>query len=497
MSSIFLNGEGITIRRANDTWEDAKRFRRPEPLFDEFWCDGELALMFGPPSSGKSVFAVQLGDSLARGSGLPGFRRPRGRRRVLYVDLQHTDEQFQMRSRRGEYPMRTYWQFRPRHMSDPVVNAKDNHPRHRFAFSLFRDRPPAGADLCDWLRACISAHKIQAVIVDDLSALKNTHDGVRESLQVMRGLREIRDQLGTSILVLADSAPPAKGVAVGEKDLGRSRVLCTVADSVFAIGQNYRDAEDRYFIQTRLRRAPIFWTIKNAPVATIDRYKRRLLTFEFDDRFTDAFDEKRRRLICEVVRLAEKEGKTFREIGAALGISKSWACTLYRRWIPSMGDDPGSEPAAIAVKNAERANDHEKSEDIVHRYDQHETDPDDARRYGFLDDENEDDEFDTADRPHKDRAGEAADFEAGRDDLHIEDATLERSNADITSNKTHRRIRDLEHDIDGYGRPIYVESRQEHDRKPIVWYHQDKNGNFIRHERGTFGIKLNNVGQPA
>ncbi|HVF47757.1 MAG TPA: AAA family ATPase, partial [Pyrinomonadaceae bacterium] len=100
MSTVDLtteHTETLHSRRANDYIVDAKRFKAPAMLFDEFWREGELALMFGAPASGKSVLAVQLGDALSRGGGLQGFRAPPGRRRVLYVDLRHNDEQFQVR----------------------------------------------------------------------------------------------------------------------------------------------------------------------------------------------------------------------------------------------------------------------------------------------------------------------------------------------------------------------------------------------------------------
>jgi RecA-family ATPase len=43
-------------------------------IFDEFWRDGELALLFGASGVGKSIFAVQLAEAIARGTKIGNFR---------------------------------------------------------------------------------------------------------------------------------------------------------------------------------------------------------------------------------------------------------------------------------------------------------------------------------------------------------------------------------------------------------------------------------------
>src|SRR6476469_7132343 len=53
-------------------------------VFDAFWREGELALMFGPSGVGKSLLAVQVADALASGRGIDGFEMPAARHNVLY-----------------------------------------------------------------------------------------------------------------------------------------------------------------------------------------------------------------------------------------------------------------------------------------------------------------------------------------------------------------------------------------------------------------------------
>src|SRR5687767_10426713 len=82
------------LRKANECVAEGKRAKPQAPLFDEFWREGELAMLFGASGAGKSLLAVQIADALARGTPLDGFVMPRSRRKVLYVDLDLSDAQF-------------------------------------------------------------------------------------------------------------------------------------------------------------------------------------------------------------------------------------------------------------------------------------------------------------------------------------------------------------------------------------------------------------------
>jgi hypothetical protein len=460
-------------RRANDFLVHPRRFRPSEPLFDEFWREGELALLFGPGSSGKSVLAVQLGDALARGGGLPGFAHPRGRRRVLYVDLQHTDEQFQLRC------------------------AGEN-VRHRFPMNLFRDRRPVLSRLCEWLRSYVLANRVQVVIIDDLSVFRNTCDGTRETVRLMRGLRELRDELGISILAITDSATAVRGT-ISERELGRSRVLCSLADSVFAIYRGVGRDEDFYLLHMRSRSQAVEWTEEYAPSAKLGRAASGLLSFEFDDRFTKEPDPETLRLIREVKRLADAEGKSYRQIAFALGISKSWACKLRKRWTPAMSEPPAS------------AGGQKYAEEVRRR------DADRAEPPALAGDKNEGERVGRGDAAISETPASAGgqfaepfaptqapnplrETETSNVDPEIQDQSskLQDQSSEIQDQNPApipRLIRDLEPDVDPNGREIWVESRRQDDARPKVWYTPRNNrGEYTRCVLGNSTINLCNVG---
>lgn len=474
---------GLPLRRANDYLADVKRTFEPEMLFDEFWREGELALMFGPSGSGKSILALQLADALARGTGFYGFRMPEWRRSVLYVDLRSTDAQFMKRCSVfavGKFPGRA----------------------HKFPRGLFRDRPPAGLDLCQWLRAYVRQHAPQVVIIDDLTAVKNTHDGTLETLRTMRRLRELRDELGISILVLTGSNEP-KGI-VAETDLGRSQVLCTAADSVFALGRYYKTADDHYLIQTRAAGAVPFWTRQNAPTAKVIRTGSGLLEFEFDERFSPSMDPEMRLLICTVVHMQEQEQKTFREIAAELEISTGYACKLYHRWTPAMERGLDEYVNQWADEDAEFEYEHEQDEhkqeaaaDARHFYAaegmelSHNGPPYPVGSDGVM----------IVDKEAAAGAvAVAVAEEAGSPDsensalrtAHSAFGRIPRS-ALFMASRRRRSVYDLERDINGFGREIWVESRWP-TGQPVIWYEFDRKGNKIRRERDAIGITVQTLG---
>ncbi|HSU26569.1 MAG TPA: AAA family ATPase, partial [Pyrinomonadaceae bacterium] len=141
----------------------ARTAAEPEMLFDEFWREGELAMMFGASGTGKSILAVQIGEALARGRALDGFRMPRTRRqKVLYVDLDTSAKRFRTR------------------YSTPSVDGALEPRLYRFAENFYRDTPPSIGKLIEWLREMVRERGFRVVIIDSLAAVRTATDGAKE-----------------------------------------------------------------------------------------------------------------------------------------------------------------------------------------------------------------------------------------------------------------------------------------------------------------------------
>jgi KaiC/GvpD/RAD55 family RecA-like ATPase len=400
--------ENVEAKKANEFLPRRKKAAEPERLFDEFWRQGELALLFGAAGTGKSVIAVQAADAIARGTPLSGFVMPKRRRKVLYVDLCLTDAQFAAR-----------------------------YGRYKFSENLFRGKPKPDVDLFRWVKGAVAAMGFKAVIIDDLSAVKRTYDGIRENLVLMRRLKRLCENTGISVLVIADGAEPRENWAT-EADLGRSVILCRWADSVFSIGRMPR--EDGWFrlVQLRARTPKIFWRPGHAPVGSIKLLANGLVGFEFDGRFAPVMDEAKRSLILDIYWRHEC-GESYRAIAEDLGISKSYAYDLARMWTPAMG----GKPVVAAEPEPE-----EEEEEVI----------------------------------DGDLAAIWLSEERGRE----EDQEVDE---EVARQKT---IFDLERGYDSDWNEILIESRERPGGRPSVWYREDRDG-VKRFERGLYGVRVERV----
>jgi len=304
--------------KANECFTYAKHLGPAKLLFGEFWREGELSLLFGPSGVGKSVLAMQIADGISRGSGVSGFKMTAKRQKVLYVDLRFSGRQF---STRYSSDVPRNGSFRP----------------FRFSENLFRHRPDPDVDLYKWLRDLVIENDFRTVVIDDLSAVRKTCDGTRETLALMRDLRRLNDEFHTSILVLAGCREPLGKGLVTESDMQRSRMLCDAADSVFAVGRHLRHPEHAYIIQTRSLNAGTVWNESNAPVGSLTKIDGNFLGFTIDERFQPKFDEKKVDLICNV-NGAHKNGATLREIADIFETSKSTVARLLKLFRPTMLD---------------------------------------------------------------------------------------------------------------------------------------------------------------
>lgn len=483
------NATAAGPRKINDLMKETDDWPGLTPLFDEFWREGELALMFGASGTGKSILAMQIADALARGNGVDGFSMPASGKRVLYVDLQHADFQFKAR-------------YRDR-----------SGRQYTFSERIFRCQPPGDVeDLAGWLREKLTVSRFDVVIIDDIGSLKRTADGVRETLSAMRELRRLRDEMKVSILVLADAAQPRRKYA-DESDLGSSRVLCTVADSVFALSS--WDAGQCRVIQMRSRNSAVVWTPQIAPVARITRLKAGMLGFQFDERFIPELSSAENEL-AQQIRAMKEAGRTFRQISDELGVSKTRAHNLLKRSnrilrLRELGeeaqkqirrrklfdDDDGeyydADPIVIAdtfpgCEEYDKAREHERFEVLNDDDESPETDRLRTEFYELQLARSE------AMEEYK-RVGRAPKLEEMLERIRVrQTGTIsDVDSAGEPSASKPKTIYDLPLVIDKFGKKMYVEKEQHYTRKPEIFYTVNSSGQvtrWVRRVSGVFGTQV-------
>jgi RecA-family ATPase len=85
------------IQTANDWIAEARNKPPQKMLFDVFWFEDELCILFADTNLGKSIKAVQIGESISRGEAINGFRIETQPQNVLYFDFELTERQFRNR----------------------------------------------------------------------------------------------------------------------------------------------------------------------------------------------------------------------------------------------------------------------------------------------------------------------------------------------------------------------------------------------------------------
>ena len=290
----------LTIKTANQAVTDASTRPDPVQLYLELWYEGEVCCLFADSNLGKSIFAVQMADEIAR------------TRNVLYVDCELSDKQFQLR-----------------------YCSPETGERHIFPEGLYRAEinPYAiGAEgyeehIINDIEAAASRLKCQTIIIDNLTYLCNSSDkGVDAGLFMMK-LMNLKERYGWSLLIIAHTPKRSLTSPITQNDLAGSKKLYNFFDSVFAIGQSAKDDRLRYVKQLKVRAGEYRYNSANVLLYEIEKTDG-YVHFEFLEFSTESAhlrEQTDKDINQEQKNVTElrAQGKTVREIAAITGLSKS------------------------------------------------------------------------------------------------------------------------------------------------------------------------------
>lgn len=280
---IITEYQNILEVRTAGGWMKDRAVAVSAPLFGEMWKEGELAILFADTGCGKSIFAVQLAESIARGVGVlaalpthaaapavskgshPHEREVAGAssdgvvlssslithhsslitaKKVLYLDFELTETQFNERYSRHENGL-------------CVDKYKFSRRNMRAQISWNQEVPDAfesyGAFMAHSIAEAVDKHKIKVLIVDNISwlATANTHAGA--ALTLMKALKSLKQDLGISIMVIAHTPKRPYARPMTDNDLAGNKTLANFADSMIAIGKSHRGHDIRYIKHIKLR----------------------------------------------------------------------------------------------------------------------------------------------------------------------------------------------------------------------------------------------------
>jgi len=301
----------FTVKTASRWIEQAKTRPIPQMLFGEFWFEGELCILFADTNLGKSILAVQIGNSISRGEHIQGFKLETPKQSILYFDFELSDKQFENR-----YSIKYEQHY---NFDNNFIRVEINPDATIPEAQTFEDY------LNHSLERSITETGAKVLIIDNLTYLKNETEKAKDALPLMKHLQALKKKYGLSILVLAHTPKRDLSKPITRNDLQGSKMLINFCDSSFSIGESHNDKNLRYLKQIKQRNTEQIYDAENVCVCQIDKPVNFLL-FEFVN-FGKEWEhlkqqtEKDNENLNEKVSELKQQGRSLREIGAELGVS--------------------------------------------------------------------------------------------------------------------------------------------------------------------------------
>ena len=301
----------FTVKTASRWIEQAKTRPIPKMLFGEFWFEGELCILFADTNLGKSILAVQIGNSISKGEQIRGFNLETTKQPILYCDFELSDKQFENRySKKFEQ----HYNF-DNNFIRVEINPDASIPKNQ----TFEDY------LNHSLERSITETGAKVLIIDNLTYLKNETEKAKDALPLMKHLKALKNKYGLSILALAHTPKRDLSKPITRNDLQGSKMLINFCDSSFSIGESHSDKNLRYLKQIKQRNTEQIYDAENVCVCQIDKPLNFLL-FEFVNfgkewEHLKQHSEKDKENLNEKVSELKQQGRSLREIGTELGIS--------------------------------------------------------------------------------------------------------------------------------------------------------------------------------
>ncbi len=306
----------FTIQDANIWLENAKLRPVPKMLFGEFWFEGELCILFADTGKGKSILAVQIGNSISKGLSIGIFTLETLKQKVLYFDFELSDKQFEARysTRRGDY-------FTNHYAFD------ENFKRGEINQESFA--PDGFLDFEEYLFYSLEIEIVRTgakvLIVDNITYLKNATETAKDAMPLMKALIRLKKKYHLSILALAHTPKRDLSRPLTVNDLQGSKMLSNFADSIFAIGESSKDKNLRYLKQIKARNTEEIYHAEYVATCQITKPDN-FLMFEFlnfgneREHLKTLSENDKNDLIAQVKNLSA-QGKSQREIQREIGIS--------------------------------------------------------------------------------------------------------------------------------------------------------------------------------
>jgi hypothetical protein len=291
-------------------------------LFDSFWHEGELCILFADTNVGKSVLAVQIGDSISRGEPIDNFKMTAVKTSVLYFDFELTTKQFEVRYKGDNYG-NYYFDAK---FCRAVLNPDATSARKFGSYAEYINNA---------LENTIITTKAKILIIDNITCLHTGTESASSALKLMQNLQRIKNKYKLSILVLAHTPKRNPARPISRNDLQGSKMLINFCDSAFAIGESQSVPGTQYIKQIKQRSsAEAYGEDKICLCRIIKPFH--FLYFEFTgyghetDHLLHYTEQQRKKAEARVAQL-HTQGKSLRQIAGEINLSHTTIARIIKR----------------------------------------------------------------------------------------------------------------------------------------------------------------------
>ena len=289
----------LRIKSANQTLMEAKQRPDPKPLWLSLWYEGEVCCLFADSNVGKSIYAVQIAESIAQ------------TQRVLYFDFELSDKQFQLRY--TDDVGNVY------HFPDNFLRGEVN--KELLDVTHFED------DIINNIEAAANASSAKVIIIDNLTWICSNSEKGDVAGQFMMKLIKLKKKFDFSVLIIAHTPKRSLSNPLTQNDLAGSKKLFNFFDSCFSIGKSAKDGGLRYIKQMKVRHGEFKFGADNVIVYQIDRVNAFLqfvfIGYAFEQEHLKERSEKDTAELVNAVMELHGQGLSIRAIALQVKSSKS------------------------------------------------------------------------------------------------------------------------------------------------------------------------------
>jgi hypothetical protein len=260
----------FSVKTANDWIKQSEETPTPRKLFSGLWFEHEVCFLFSSTNIGKSTLAVQILDSLSKGSSIEGFVNETEAHKTLYLDFELSAKQFHMRTFEMD--------------ADILVshNFSNNFLRAEMLLGDYKKAGFASYEMYfeSELSRIIEETGCKTLCIDNISWLLDEGEKSQKAIQIMKHIMEIRKKFNLSILVIAHTPKKDMTKSITINDMAGSAALTNFVRSAFTIGKASGDETLRYIKQLKATSEEKTMESDNVAVCRLSK-KNGLLQFNF------------------------------------------------------------------------------------------------------------------------------------------------------------------------------------------------------------------------